>query len=85
LLTSGQEYFGRIENIGSHFIEMTDVYYIQSKQKPEAKEVQNILIKRGKEFHAPDRMYINIGQVMVIEPVAPDSKIAQLIRETKAK
>ena len=33
LLTSGQGYFGKIENIGSRFIEMTDVYYIQSQQK----------------------------------------------------
>lgn len=85
LLTSGQGYFGRIENIGSQFIEMTDVYYIHSQQKADAKEPQYILIKRGKEFHAPDRMYINKGQVLVMEPVAPDSKVAQLIKETKAK
>jgi hypothetical protein len=85
LLASGQGYFGKIENIGSHFIEMTDVYYIHNQQKPDAKEPQYILIKRGKEFHAPDRMYINVGQVLVMEPVAPDSRVAQLIKEMKAK
>jgi hypothetical protein len=85
LLTSGQGYFGKIENIGTRFIEMTDVYYIHSQQKADVKEPQYILIKRGKEFHAPDRMYINVNQVLVMEPVAPDSKVAQLIKETKAK
>ena len=85
LLTSGQGYFGKIETIRPRFIEMSDVYYIHGQQKTDAKEPQYILIKRGKEFHAPDRMYINVEQVLVMEPVAPDSKVAQLIKESKAK
>lgn len=85
LLVGGMAYFGKIEKIGPHYIEMTDVYYIQNSQNPETKEVQSILVKRGKEWHGPDRMYINCNHVLMIEPVSQDSKLAQSIKELKSK
>lgn len=85
LLIGGIGYFGKIDKIGQSYIEMTDVYYVQSRQNPETNQVNNILIKRGKELHGPDRMFINKSQVIMIEPVAPDSKLAQSIKEINAK
>lgn len=85
LLNNGTGYFGKIEKIGARYIELTDVYYVQSQQNPNTKEVQSILVKRGKEFHGPDRMYVNTAQVLMIEPVSPDSKLAQSIKDIKAK
>jgi hypothetical protein len=43
-----------------------------------------VLIKRGGEAHAPDRMLINRQQVLLIEPVKTDSHIAKLIAEQNA-
>lgn len=85
LLIGGIGYFGKIERIGKDHIEMTDVYYVQSMQNSGTNQVNNILVKRGKEFHGPDRMYINRAQVLMIEPVAPDSRLGQSIKELKAK
>jgi len=31
----------------------------------------------------PDRMYINAEQIVFVEPVGPDSKVAQLINQAK--
>lgn len=43
-----------------------------------------MLVKRGSEWHGPDFMRTNARHVVLIEPVAPDSRVAQLIREAKA-
>jgi hypothetical protein len=40
-------------------------------------------VKRGKELHAPDRMYLNPSQILFVEPVGVDSKIAQLIKQAE--
>jgi hypothetical protein len=80
-LTNGQVFFGRIEALGSDYTVLRDVFYIQSRQNPDTKQVANVLIKRGGEWHAPDRMIINRQQVLLIEPVKEDSQVAKLIVE----
>ena len=85
-LDSGQAYFGKLESLGtpwSPYVILTDVYYVQSVTNPETKQTNNILVKRGKEWHGPDRMIINNRHLVLIEPVAESSKVAQLIAESK--
>lgn len=84
-LDNGQAYFGKLENAGSKFPLLRDVFYIQSHEDPETKQVNSVLIKRGSELHAPDMMYINANHIIVIESVTPGSKVAQLIQESKTK
>ncbi len=78
-LTNGQVFFGRVDRLDGNYTVLRDVFYIQSRQNPESKEVANVLVKRGGEAHGPDRMIINRQQVLLIEPVGSDSKIAKLI------
>ena len=80
-LMNGQLFFGRIDSLGDDYTVLRDVFYIQARQKPGTTEVANVLIKRGGEAHAPDRMIINRQQVLLIEPVKQDSQIAKLIAE----
>jgi hypothetical protein len=85
-LDSGQAYFGKLESLGtpwSPYVVLTDVYYVQSVTNPETKQTNNILVKRGKEWHGPDRMIINNRHLVLVEPVAENSKVAQLIGELK--
>jgi len=51
----------------------------------ETKEVKNILIRRGNEWHAPDRMVLNARHIILIEPVGPNSKVAELIAQDKTQ
>ncbi|MEQ8152156.1 MAG: hypothetical protein ABRQ32_04570, partial [Smithellaceae bacterium] len=74
LLSNNNAYFGRIENMDSQFITLTDIFYIQTKPTDDPKLVNNVLIKRGKEIHKPDKMYISREHVIAIEPVANDSQ-----------
>jgi hypothetical protein len=83
-LMNGQLFYGRMEDSGSEYVTLRDVFYIQGRQNPETKAVTSVLIKRGGEAHNPDRMQINRQQVLLIEPVKTDSQIAKLIAEQNA-
>lgn len=81
LLINGAVYYGKLSGYGTRNPMLTDVFYIMSKTDPETKQVTNMLVKRGKELHGPDRMYLNANQIVMVEPVGPDSKVAQLISQ----
>ena len=81
LLSNGAVYYGKLSGFGGRTPVLNDVYYIVSKTDPETKQVSNVLVKRGKELHGPDRMYLNADQIVFIEPVGKDSKVAQLIEQ----
>ena len=83
LLSNNSVYFGKLAGYGTANPVLTDVFYIVSKTDPTTKQVQNILVKRGKELHGPDRMYINANSIIFVEPVGTDSKVAQLISEAQ--
>ena len=84
-LDNGQVFFGKLEDAGSKYPLLKDVFYIQRVEDPTTKQVNNVLTKRGSELHAPDMMYINANHILVIESVTSGSKVAQLIKETKTK
>ena len=83
LLANGSAYFGKLEGYGSHHPVLTEVYYIVTQTNPETKQSNNVLVKRGKELHEPDRMYLNPAQIVYVEPVGPSSKVAQLIAQAQ--
>jgi small nuclear ribonucleoprotein (snRNP)-like protein len=81
VLNNGAVYYGKLTGYGTRNPIMTDVFYIVSKTDPTTKQVSNMLVKRGKELHAPDRMYLNPTSIVMVEPVGDQSKVAQLISE----
>jgi hypothetical protein len=82
-LDNGQVFFGKLSDTGSPFLTLREVYYVKTVVERDKKKTANLLIKRGSEWHNPDFMRINTRHVLVIEPVGPDSRVAQLIREAK--
>jgi hypothetical protein len=82
-LDNGQVFYGKLSDTGPPFLTLQDVYYVQTLVEQEKKKTANILVKRGSEWHNPDFMRINSRHVLVVEPVAPDSRVAQLIREAR--
>ena len=81
LLTNGSVYFGHLQDYGTRNPVLTDVFYVVGQTNPETKQVTNSLIKRGKELHEPDRMYLNPNQIVFVESVGTSSKVAQLIAQ----
>ena len=83
LLTTGQAYFGKLEGLGNPFPVLREVFYVQSVTNPQTKAISNILVKRGKEWHEPDHMILNSAMIVLVEPVSPNSRVAQLIAEAR--
>ena len=83
LLSNNTVYFGKLQGYGTENPVLTEVYYVQSTVDPQTKEQKNVLTRRGKEWHEPDRMYINPRQIMFVEPVGPNSRVSELIKELK--
>jgi len=85
LLTNGSVYFGKLEGMGSTSPVLLDVFYIQQiPADPNTKQPASmVLVHRGKELHAPDRMILTDKSIVFVEPVGVDSRVAQLIKEAK--
>jgi len=81
LLTNGSVYFGHLQDYGTPHPVLTDVFYVVSQTNPDTKQVSNVLVKRGKELHEPDRMYINPNQIVFVETVGPNSEVARHIAQ----
>ena len=79
LLDNSQVYYGQLAHLDSEFPVLTNVFYVQTAVNPETKQTSNILLKRGKEWHAPDRMLLNAKHIIMVEPVTPGSTVAKLI------
>lgn len=82
LLDDNQVFYGKLSAPFSPNPVLTEVFYIKSGTDPQTKEVKSVLVKRGKELHGPDRMYLNERHVVLIEPVSPNSQVAKLIDQS---
>ena len=85
MLSNNNIYFGKLRGYGTDNPVLTEVYYVQSVVDPQTREQKNILTKRGNAWHSPDKMYINPKQILSVEPVGPNSRVAELIKELKAQ
>ncbi len=94
-LTNGQVYFGKLANINSSYVKLTDIYYlqvdgaaqqqVQPGQKADTAQPKVSLAKLGGELHGPeDSMYVSREQVLFWENLKDDGKVAQAIKEYKA-
>lgn len=91
-LTSGQVYFGKLDNLGGDYNRLTDVFYIQAAEAEDEAAAQDPqqaesttdlqLIKLGSEVHGPeDEMLINRDQILFVENLKTDGKVTDSIRQ----
>lgn len=82
-MANGQVFFGKLSGAGTEFPRLDDVFYVQQQVNPDTKQSTGVLIRRGREWHGPSHMILNSRSVLLIEPVGPDSRVAQLIAEAQ--
>jgi hypothetical protein len=83
LMSSGHVLIGHLQAMDDDHVVLTDVYYFRSQVDGNDKSVRNVLAKRGKEWHAPDRTIIKTSNVLFIEPVGDGSGVTKAIAEMK--
>lgn len=91
-LTNGQVYFGKIGAVTDEYVNLTNIYYLNSQQqegadaKDQTQQTNFSLVKLGCELHGPeDRMIINRDQVSFWENLKSDGKVAKAIDQFKAQ
>lgn len=86
-LNNGQVYFGKISNLNDKFIDLRNIYYLQTSGggEAEAQASSNVsLVKLGCELHAPfDQMVINYDQVIFWENLQDSSQVVKAINDYK--
>ncbi len=80
-LSSGQVYFGNLEDVNSQWVILKKVYYFQNLNNPQAKDNLS-LVKLGQEVHQPlDILTINRNQILFIEQISSDSRVIKAIND----
>ena len=90
-LAHGQVYFGTIPQEKQNVVFLHDVYYLKlSKPVLSQEDLQNAsdasLVKLGNELHGPeDQMEINRAQILFIEKLKKDGKVAKAIEQYQSE
>lgn len=82
-MDNGQVLFGKLEKAGSDYPLLRDAFTLQGQVNPDTKETKTALVRRSVELHNPDYMVLNARHILVIEPVAADSRVAQVIKQAE--
>lgn len=96
-LTNGQVYFGKVSQVDSSYVKLTNIYYLQvttaatgsQTVQPKASDTANqqvSLAKLGGELHGPeDTMFISRQQILFWENLKGDGKVAKAIADYVAQ
>jgi hypothetical protein len=82
-LDSGLVLYGRLEGLGSPFPVLREVYVAKSGLNLGRNVAVNAMGKRSYEIHKPAYTVINARHIRMVEPVAPDSEVANSIMELR--
>jgi len=93
-LTNGQVYFGKVKDITSQYVDLQNIYYLNSQQQPDTggsseadtQATTFSLVKLGCELHGPiDQMLINRDQVSFWENLSDNGKVAKAIDQWRSQ
>lgn len=84
-MDNGQVFFGKLEQMGGDYPLLRDVFTVQNQADPATKEVKSALVRRGVELHGPDYTVLNARHIVAIEPVAENSRVAQVIKQAESQ
>jgi hypothetical protein len=91
-LTNGQVYFGKLKIFNAGYMQLTDIWYLQtqssdaSSTNPQStsSDTKNVLVKLGNEVHGPeDQMIITKDQILFYENLKSDGTVSQTISKAQ--
>ena len=81
-MQNGQVYFGKLANLDSQYVALTQVYYL--KEASDLQQSNLNLVKLGGELHGPeDAIYIPKSQISFWENMKDTSRVVQSIEGAK--
>jgi hypothetical protein len=83
MLTNGQIYYGKLEEVGRGYVTLTDVYYVSVFTDPQGNRQNRLLSRQRADWHAPLKMTIPLEKVVMLEQVGPESTVARGIEQER--
>ncbi len=82
-LNTGQVYFGNIKALNSQYLDLVNIFYLQSTNSSNSKTGSSVtLVKLGCELHAPlDQMVINTSSVTFWENLSPNGQVSKAVAQ----
>lgn len=92
-LSNNQVYFGKIKTITKDDITLTNIYYLQTKDRKQHKKyhggelpTDTSIVKLGEELHAPeDTMIVGRSHILFSENLKDSAEVVQAIKEFESK
>ncbi len=76
-LKNGSVYFGELEGLGTDSPILHHACYLQEKVNQQTQKRETVMVKRAKrELHNPNYMMLRPKNIVMVESVAPTSRIA---------
>ncbi len=81
-LEGGQVYFGKMSDLSTEYVTLTDVYYL--KEATDLSQSNLNLVKLGGELHGPeDTIYIRKESILFWENMKDSSRVVQTIQSSR--
>jgi hypothetical protein len=77
MLSNGQVYYGKLENVGHGSITLGDVHYVVTVQDQQGNRTNRLVNRRTNDWHGPTRMTVPADKIIMLEQVGPDSIVAR--------
>jgi hypothetical protein len=81
MLVNGQVYYGKLDDIGRGYVELSDLHYVTSVQDQAGNRTNRLVNRRLADWHGPTHMTIPLEKIVMIEQVGPDSTVARAFTE----
>lgn len=77
MLVNGQVYYGKLDEVGRGYVELSDIHYVTSVQDQAGNRTNRLINRRLADWHGPTHMAIPLDKIVMIEQVGPESTVAR--------
>lgn len=84
-LQNGPMFYGVLRRQEAGYLELADVYYVQPYTQPDGQPGHRVVSRQKNDWHGPTTLSIPVERIVYVETVGPDSPLARLIAQDKAR
>ncbi|WEF32341.1 hypothetical protein [Pseudoduganella chitinolytica] len=84
-LQNGQMFYGVLRRQEPGYLELAEVYYVQAYTLPNGQPGNRVVSRQKNDWHGPTTLSIPVERIVYVETVGPDSPLARLIAQDKAR
>lgn len=85
MLSNQQVYYGSLVRVTRDAVVLQDVFYVTASPDAQGNRINKLVRRAENDWHGPKSMSIPIDKVVFIEVVGPNSSVAKLVSDARAR